>query len=82
MDFEARLAAIRGDVAEVLAMELDQTYDAVPLTQLGIDSLTMLEIAARLRDLHGLAVTSSTFLEARTIRDLADQVAAADRGQR
>ncbi|MGW0647712.1 acyl carrier protein [Streptomyces umbrinus] len=82
MDFEARLAAIRVDVAEVLAIELDRTHDEVSLFELGVDSLAALEIAARLRDLHGLTVTSSTLFEARTIKDLADRVMAADRGRR
>ncbi|MGE6735508.1 acyl carrier protein, partial [Streptomyces sp. NPDC059900] len=64
MDFEACLAAIRADVAEVLAMELDRTHDEISLLELGADSLTMLEIGARLRDRHGLAVTTSTLYEA------------------
>lgn len=82
MDFEACLGAIRADVAEILAMELDRTHDEVSLRELGLDSLAALEIAVRLRDLHGLAVTPSTFLEARTIKDLADRVMAEDRGRR
>lgn len=82
MDFEARLAAIRADAAEVLGVELDRTHDEVSLFDLGLNSLGALELGARLRDLHGLAVTAITLYEASTVKDLADRVVAADRGQR
>ncbi|GAA1270030.1 acyl carrier protein [Saccharothrix xinjiangensis] len=79
MDVEARLSAIRADVAEVLAVEPDRSLDEVPLLELGADSLCMVEIAARLREAHGVEVTPETLFEARTIKDLARL---ADRGGR
>ncbi|MGW4544091.1 acyl carrier protein [Streptomyces chartreusis] len=82
MDYETCVAAIRADVAEILAMELDCTHDDVSLFDLGLNSLIALELGARLRDLHGLEVSSSTLFDARTIKDLADLVVAADRGRR
>ncbi|MEU9095641.1 acyl carrier protein [Streptomyces sp. NPDC087901] len=82
MDFEARVAAIRADVAEVLVAELDRTHDEVNLFELGLTSLDSIEIAARLRDLHGLEVTASTLFRFPTIKELAGLPIAADRGRR
>lgn len=78
MDFDACLAAVRADISHVLAMELDSTHDEVPLTQFGMDSLTVVEIASRLSHRHGLPIRPTTLIEARTIRDLAERVKSAD----
>jgi aryl carrier-like protein len=81
MDFEARLAAIRADVAEVMAMQLSRREDDINLFDMGADSLTAVEIAARLRDVHGLEVTTRTLFETPTIKGLALLAIAADRGR-
>ncbi len=68
---ESYLLAIREDVAFVLAIDsVNHTNDHTNLFELGMNSMTAIELVARLRDRFGLRIGVTTLLEACTISDL------------
>lgn len=75
MELEDCLQAVRAEVADVFAIGgLDESYDDVDLSGMGLDSLCAVELLARLRDKHGIQISVRTIFEHRTIRGLAELV--------
>jgi aryl carrier-like protein len=79
---ESYLSAIRDDVALVLAIDsVDRADDQTNLFAMGMDSMTAIELVARLRDRFGLPIRVTTLLEACTISDLAKLVMTSGQGR-
>lgn len=75
MDLEDCLAAIRGEVACVLAEDtFDSANDDSSWEEIGLDSLSGIELLARMRDKYGLELSFTILIEASTIRGLAELV--------
>jgi len=67
----AMLAELRGGAAPPVALDAELERD------LGIDSLARAELALRIEQAFGVRLGEEGVLEARTVRDLADALAAA-----
>ena len=79
---ESCISALREDVAFVLALDdVGPAYDQTNLFDMGMTSITAVELAARLRDHFGLPLQVRTLLEACTIDGLAKLIMASSQGQ-
>ena len=74
-DRERCLVAVRAEVARVLGLEsLDGSDDGTSLFELGLDSLTAVELASGLHRTLGVPVGIRTLFEAQTVNALATLV--------
>lgn len=79
---ESCLLALRENVAFVLAIDgVSYADDQTNLFEIGMDSITAIELAARLRDRFGLCISVTTLLEACTIDGLAKLIMASSQGR-
>lgn len=83
MELDDCIAAVRAEVVELLAIGgLDGGADETNLFELGFDSLCAIELMARLRDNHAVAVSVDTLFRNPTIKALAILVHESSRARR
>jgi acyl carrier protein len=69
----------RSIAAQVIEKPLPDVPLATPIAELGIDSVLVAEIVARLEDQLGIEIPADQWLRVRTLKDLVDAVGAAKR---
>ena len=78
LDSEERIARIEEEIATVLSTVLKISTDTVKpearLTDMGIDSLLMLELSLGLKEKTGIAFTAMEFLKGPSVRELAQLI--------
>jgi acyl carrier protein len=65
---------VRSTVLEVCEKPLPDLAPETPISQMGIDSITVAEVLTRIEDALGIEVPASEWLRARTLQDLVDAV--------
>ena len=72
MDLEDSVAAVKTEVARMLALEgLDGLSEDAHLFEMGLDSLSAIVLMTRLRNVYGVQVSVQTLYENPTIGRLA-----------
>jgi len=68
------LALLRGIVEQVIEKPLGELAPETPIADLGIDSVLIAEIVARIEETLEIEVPASQWVRVRTLRDLVDAI--------
>lgn len=66
--------SVRAALADVLQIDRDEIEDGDPISDYGLDSVSVAALTDLLRFDHGADLTAADFYEVRTVRDLVDRV--------